>query len=250
MSITRSSGAETKLAGPVSAPALPWAAPGARRLILTFDDGPDEYWTRCVLEVCRQARVQATFFVLGEKVDALPQLARAVVEQGHDVQLHAHRHVRHSELSEAEIEHDTVAALAALERVGVRPSFWRTPWGVCTPASERVAARHGLALVHWSIDTHDWRGDSAATMLSRARRRDGGVVLMHDALGPGSLRLGAQNTVELLPKLIAEARSAGVSVGALAGERVVSPVAGDVLAGASHPHPHPPVASASAGRAA
>lgn len=209
------------------APPPLWAAAGgSRSLVLTFDDGPDQYWTRCVLDLLGQARVHSTFFVLGERVLEMPGLVRTLIEAGHDVQLHAHRHIRHSDLSEAEIEHDTLCALDALASVGVHPTRWRTPWGIRTPASERVAARHGLALVHWSIDTHDWRGDSAAAMLSRARAQlhGGAVVLMHDALGPGALRLGAQNTVELLPALIAAGRSAGLNVGALTDEHELSPV--------------------------
>jgi peptidoglycan-N-acetylglucosamine deacetylase len=190
-------------------------------LSLTFDDGPHEYWTRCVLSALRQCRASATFFMLGERVRAAPEVARAVREAGSDVQLHGHRHVRHSELDEAQIEQDTRAAFEAFELIGVRPTYWRTPWGIRTPDTERVAERHGLTLVDWTIDTHDWRGDSVDAMLARARAHlpEGGVVLMHDGLGPGSQRLGAQNTVELLAPLIAAARAAGIRVGGLPSSR-------------------------------
>jgi peptidoglycan/xylan/chitin deacetylase (PgdA/CDA1 family) len=128
-------------------------------------------------------------------------------------------------LSEAEIEADTLSALDAFAQFGVHPTSWRTPWGIRTEASERVAARHGLGLVGWTIDTHDWRGDSVAAMLAgaRARLEHGGIVLMHDGLGPGALRIGVQNTVELLLPLIAAARAAGLSVGALSPERATMP---------------------------
>jgi peptidoglycan/xylan/chitin deacetylase (PgdA/CDA1 family) len=176
---------------------------------LTFDDGPDERWTLRVLEELALRGVVATFFVLGERVEAIPAVVRAVIDAGHEVQLHGHRHLRHSELTEEEIELDTRAALDALAHVGVRPTRWRTPWGIATPASERVAARHRLTLVHWTIDTHDWRGDPALAMLARARRAlvPGAVVLMHDGLGPGAMRSGCENTVELLAPLIAAARA-------------------------------------------
>lgn len=176
---------------------------------LTFDDGPDERWTRRVLEELELCRVRATFFVLGERVEATPGVVRTTVDAGHEVQLHGHRHLRHSRLTEEEIELDTRAALDALAHVGVRPTRWRTPWGIATSASERVAARHGLTLVHWTIDTHDWRGDPALAMLARARGQlaPGAVVLMHDGLGPGAMRSGCENTVELLAPLIAAARA-------------------------------------------
>jgi len=192
-------------------------------LALTFDDGPNDYWTSCVLSVLEQAGVSGTFFMIGDRLREAPAAVQAVLDAGSEVQLHCHEHVRHSELTEAQIEADTLCALEAFAQHGVRPSLWRTPWGVRTAASERVAARHELSLVDWTIDTHDWRGDSSATMLARARGQlewGGGTVLMHDGLGPGALRLGVQNTVELLLPLIAAARSAGLSVGALSAASV------------------------------
>jgi peptidoglycan/xylan/chitin deacetylase (PgdA/CDA1 family) len=189
-----------------------------RSLALTFDDGPNDYWTPYILGVLAQAGVGGTFFMIGERLRSARAAALAVLEAGGEVQLHCHRHLRHSECSEAEIEADTLSALEAFAEIGVRPTLWRTPWGVRTEASERVAARHGLRLVGWTIDTHDWRGDSVATMLAgaRARLEHGGIVLMHDGLGPGALRIGAQNTAELLLPLIAAAQAAGLGVGALA----------------------------------
>jgi peptidoglycan-N-acetylglucosamine deacetylase len=192
-----------------------------RSLALTFDDGPNEYWTPYVLGVLAQAGVSGTFFMIGDGLRAArTTAAQAVLDAGCDLQLHCDRHVRHSELSEAQIEADTLSALEAFAELGVRPTLWRTPWGVCTEATKRVAARHGLSLVGWTIDTHDWRGDSVASMLAvaRAHFEDGGIVLMHDGLGPGSQRIGAQNTVELLLPLIAAARAEGLSVGPLSQE--------------------------------
>jgi peptidoglycan/xylan/chitin deacetylase (PgdA/CDA1 family) len=181
-------------------------------LSLTFDDGPDPTWTPLILEQLQRCHVVATFFMVGERVLGEPAIARKVLAAGHDVQLHCHRHVRHTELTEAELQHDSELALEALESVGVQPRLWRAPWGVCTEASHRVAERLGLRLVRWSIDTHDWRGDEPQAMLDHARSQlaNGGVVLMHDALGPGARRDGCQNTLALLPTLTAAARAHGL----------------------------------------
>jgi peptidoglycan/xylan/chitin deacetylase (PgdA/CDA1 family) len=177
-------------------------------LSLTFDDGPDPTWTPRVLAQLERCGITATFFMIGERVLAHPHTARGVLDAGHDVQLHCHRHVRHTELNERRLALDTELALAALESIGVQPTTWRAPWGVCTDTSIRVAERFELALVHWSIDTHDWRGDSSQGMLAHARPLlgRGGLVLMHDALGPGATRAGCENTIALIPGLVAAAR--------------------------------------------
>jgi peptidoglycan/xylan/chitin deacetylase (PgdA/CDA1 family) len=188
--------------------------PSPGSLTLTFDDGPDERWTHEVLDALARCGARATFFMLGERVQDAPATARAVVDAGHDVQLHGHRHVRHSQLSEREIALDTALAIEALADVGVPPTHWRTPWGVRTAATQAVAARRGLTLVDWTLDTHDWRGDLASAMFARARSQltPGTVVLMHDALGPGALRGGCQSTVELIEPLVIAARAAGLRV--------------------------------------
>jgi peptidoglycan-N-acetylglucosamine deacetylase len=197
--------------------AINGARPVSNTLSLTFDDGPDADSTPAVLEALARLDLDATFFMLGERIESAPELARAVSESRHELQLHAHRHLRHSELDERAIEDDTLEALATFAEIGVRPTRWRTPWGVTTAATERVAARHGLSLVGWTIDTHDWRGDAAATMLERAEAQlaPGAVVLMHDALGPGTRRSDVQNTLELLAPLVAAAHSRGLVIGAL-----------------------------------
>jgi peptidoglycan/xylan/chitin deacetylase (PgdA/CDA1 family) len=187
-------------------------------LSLTFDDGPDAHWTRRVLEALDRADARATFFMIGERVRADPETALAVLEAGHELQLHCERHLRHSELSEPEIERDAAAGLQSLAEVGVRPLLWRTPWGVRTQASESVARAHRLRLVDWTIDTHDWRGDTVSRMFDAARPQlaSGGIVLMHDALGPGALRDGCANTVELVGGLVAAARARGLRVAPVA----------------------------------
>ncbi len=198
-----------------------------RTLSLTFDDGPDPTWTPQILRQLQRSRTAGTFFMVGELVLSQPGVARSVLAAGNDIQLHCHHHIRHTELTEAELQHDSESALTALESVAVRPRLWRTPWGIHTDATHRVARRLGLQLVRWSIDTHDWRGDPSQAMLDRARSQlaDGGAVLMHDALGPGARRVDCQNTVALLPALTAAARANGLLLAPMDLRAAVSGVA-------------------------
>jgi peptidoglycan/xylan/chitin deacetylase (PgdA/CDA1 family) len=179
---------------------------------MTFDDGPDALWTAQVLAELRRCDARATFFVLGERARERPELLADAVEGGHEVALHGHRHVPHTDLCEREIEADTDAALEVLAGAGVRPRRWRTPHGICTPATVSVAARRDLELVHWTVDTHDWRGYSPWQMLSVAARQlhREAVVLMHDGLGPGAPRTGCESTVALIRPLCAVARGRGL----------------------------------------
>jgi peptidoglycan/xylan/chitin deacetylase (PgdA/CDA1 family) len=185
-------------------------------LLLTFDDGPDERWTPGVLEKLERLGARACFFMIAERLCSAPWVARAVAGAGHEIALHCDRHIRHTEMTEREIEADTIAALAAFAEVGLFPTRWRTPWGICTPATVRVAARHGLELVHWSVDTHDWRGDSPRDMLEAVDEgvERGAIVLMHDGLGPGAIRESCANTIALLEPLCSLAVERGLALAA------------------------------------
>ena len=82
---------------------------------------------------------------------------------------------------------------------------------VVAPSSDTVTLIRGsdIRLAPWSADTRDWQGDTAHQMLRRIEPLlgPGSIVLMHDALGPGALRTGCEETVALVEPLIACLRS-------------------------------------------
>jgi peptidoglycan/xylan/chitin deacetylase (PgdA/CDA1 family) len=171
---------------------------------LTFDDGPDPVWTPRVLDCLRRAGARSTFFVIADRARAHRRLIERMQAEGHEVELHCVRHIRHSQLDEDALREDTEVGLRGLRRLGPEIDRWRPPWGVITEATRRVAGEHRLELVRWGVDSEDWRGDPAVHMHARlARGIDAGsVVLLHDGIGPGARRTGAANTVAVIPRLI------------------------------------------------
>jgi peptidoglycan/xylan/chitin deacetylase (PgdA/CDA1 family) len=178
---------------------------------LTFDDGPDPVWTPAVLRALDAIGARATFYVVAPLAAANAAVVRAAAAAGHEIGLHCLEHVRHSARSRAEAERDADAALDLLVGLGVEPRRWRTPWGDVAPWTAEVAAARGLRIAGWTADTHDWRGDGWQAMLRglRGALRPGGVVLMHDGLGPGARRADCRETVALLQPLAAWVRGRG-----------------------------------------
>lgn len=176
---------------------------------LTFDDGPHAVCTPELLDRLARHRARATFFVIAPLAAAHPELLARMLADGHSVGLHCDTHVHHSERDRAWLEADTERALGRLAQVGVTPRLWRTPWGDTAPWTAEVAQRHGLRLVHWTVDTHDWRGDPADEMFAATRRRltPGAVVRAHDGLGPCARR---ENTAETIAYVELVARYAGL----------------------------------------
>jgi peptidoglycan-N-acetylglucosamine deacetylase len=192
-----------------------------RFVAMTFDDGPDPVWTPRILAELADAGARATFFVISPPASRHEQLIDAIGSAGHEIGLHCARHLRHTETSRSVIEADTVEALGTLAALGVSPTRWRLPWGACAEWSASIARAHGLAIVGWTADTHDWRGDSATAMLESIGPAidDRAIVLMHDGLGPGARREGCVETARLVGPLTRTIREHGcepVSLAAMA----------------------------------
>jgi peptidoglycan-N-acetylglucosamine deacetylase len=168
-------------------------------IALTFDDGPHPEWTPRVLDVLARAGARATFFPLSARALTHPDLVARIRAEGHAVGLHGWGHLRHTEHARAAVAADTDLALTAFD-APVR--WWRLPYGMAAPWSAELAAERGLEIAGWTHDTFDWRGDSVEAM--RFTPRDGEVVLLHDALGPGVRRPDCAQTVALVSELLAD----------------------------------------------
>jgi peptidoglycan-N-acetylglucosamine deacetylase len=189
---------------------------------LTFDDGPDPVWTPRVLDALAEAGARATFFVIAPLAEGRPSLLRRISDEGHEIGFHCRRHMRHDRMSAGELRADATDGLRTLRELGHPVRDWRTPWGVVTGDTTEAAAGFDLRLVGWTLDSADWRGDDAGAMLARLAPGIGAgeIVLMHDGLGPGALRDGCGQTVDLVAPLVEEVRSRGlepVPVGELPG---------------------------------
>jgi peptidoglycan/xylan/chitin deacetylase (PgdA/CDA1 family) len=175
------------------------------RVALTFDDGPDLY-TPQVLQVLGAFKVKATFYVMGRKVAAHPELVRAEVADGHLVENHSWSHPHMADLTAAEIDQQLTSTQRAIIAAGAPPpTLFRPPFGNTNGLVDIAAHRMGLRVVRWSIDTNDWRGrasnDIAASVLDQVV--PGAVVLMHDGV------TNSAATVQALPVIIRGLRARG-----------------------------------------
>lgn len=185
--------------------------PAAGTIYLTFDDGPDARWTPHILDLLAQANVLATFFVVGRRAQALPELVRRIAAQGHELGNHtwSHRHPWALLPATARREvRDGAAAIADL--TGQAPRFFRPPHGRLRRCMLDEAERGGQALVLWDRSAVDWGPRGRAPGIARRLHavQDGDIVLMHDG-GSGINRTG--ELMKVLPQFLAHARRMGES---------------------------------------
>ena len=178
---------------------------------LTFDDGPDPDGTPAVLRALRAAGARAVFFLVGEQVEAHPELARQVAEEGHVVALHGFQHVEHDDLgnaARADLEHGAAAIAAA---TGVDPSLYRPPYGRFSEGSYAAARELGLEPVYWSAWGSDWEPIPPERIAETVIRDldPGAIVLLHDSARYAT-RPSAAPTAEALPAILAARRERGL----------------------------------------
>jgi peptidoglycan/xylan/chitin deacetylase (PgdA/CDA1 family) len=187
-------------------------ADGADGVVLTFDDGPEQDATPTVLAALDAAGARATFFLVGEQVEAEPALAREISQRGHDVQLHGYGHVAHDLLTPKQARHDLERGARALrEATGVDARFYRPPYGRFSDASYEACQSLGLEAVYWSAWGTDWETISPQRIadLVIPDLSAGAVVLLHDSRRYGH-RPSARPTAEAVPLIAARVAAIGL----------------------------------------
>ncbi|MFB7915677.1 polysaccharide deacetylase family protein [Streptomyces sp. NPDC056061] len=195
-----------------------------RHIALTFDDGPDPGSTPFFLDALDRLSARATFFVLGESLLRHPELGRDMVRRGHELAVHGWTHSRPWFPAAVRDAREVSRAAAAVRTVaGVRPLWYRPPFGILTGGRWAAARRCGLRPVLWSAWGRDWDEDATPQGVLTTVRRDlrgGGTLLLHDADLSASGRWVPALT--MLPELVDDIRAAGLTVGPLADHGLVA----------------------------
>lgn len=182
-----------------------WRGPKeARGVALTFDDGPSPEHTPKILDLLDKARVKATFFVIGKKALAHPEIVKEIAARGHAVGVHGHVHDRFLSLrTPARVSDDIEHCIAAVEKItGKRPVFYRPPVGLTSPRIARALDWFDVTVVGWSVRALDGvRSAKPEKVAARVVRGldDGAIVLLHDAAERDD---HAPASVEALPRIL------------------------------------------------
>jgi peptidoglycan/xylan/chitin deacetylase (PgdA/CDA1 family) len=151
---------------------------------LTVDDGPHPATTPILLDVLRRHDARATFFLIGERATAHPDLVTAIVAEGHEVANHLWRDEPSVRLS-PDVFRQQLSALSVLLRPHGEVVFFRPGSGFFTARMLRDAARLQLRCVlgsPWLVAT-TYRGDPEAEGRRLGRRtHPGAVVVLHEGV--------------------------------------------------------------------
>ena len=154
---------------------------GSRYVALTFDDGPSGKYTRALLDGLYDRGAKATFLLCGYRIKDYPDIAQRIFEEGHEIGFHGYSHDSMKTMSRRSIAQELMNTQALLPQ-GCRPVFLRPPGGLSSDAVKQVAQARGLAILHWSVDPHDWEihSEQAIEKAVLEQVQDGDIILLHD----------------------------------------------------------------------
>lgn len=186
-----------------------WEVKTDRPLIaLTFDDGPDPAQTNEILDLLKQYEARCTFFVVGKRVEAFPDTALRIVNEGHEIANHTYNHIYFQNSTEqlihSELERTEEAILKA---TGQHSVLFRPPGGMFNEKLVLTANGMGLKPIIWSWhqDTRDWVRPGVRQITNHVLRNahNGDIVLFHDHVD------GNSQTVQALSAILPELHKRG-----------------------------------------
>jgi len=192
---------------------LPAAAAARNEISLTFDDGPDTEVTLQVLDLLDRYQVQGSFFCVGEKAAAHPEVVREIARRGHSVENHSYRHSNaFAFYGLSRLRRDVESTQAVIAGIcGQPPLYFRAPMGLRSPLLDPVLAGCGLHYVSWTRRGYDATIRDAESVLQRlaGALAAGDILLLHDS-GRSRTRDGVPVVLAVLPKLLKRMREQGL----------------------------------------
>lgn len=153
-------------------------------MALTYDDGPGKR-TGELLKTFEKQKAAATFFEMGNSIDAAPDTTRLVAASGFEIGNHSSTHPDLATLSTQTLKTEVGGNSDRLAKLtGRRPMLLRPPYGDHNDTADKVITDNNMAVINWSIDTNDWQTHSAPKTLDKISKDvsiyTGPITLMHD----------------------------------------------------------------------
>ncbi len=178
-----------------------------KELFLTFDNGYENGFTPRILDILKEKKVPATFFVTGHYVKDQPELLKRMTAEGHIIGNHSWSHPDMTQISNERIKEELDKVKQAVAEVTGQKemAFLRPPRGIFSDRTLAVSKKLGYTNVFWSIAYKDWdtkaqKGWKYAYDSVLAQLHPGAVILLHSV---------SRDNAEALCKIIDAARAQG-----------------------------------------
>lgn len=165
---------------------------------LTYDDGPNPPYTLDLLDMLDRHQVKAAFFMIGQSVEAHPDVAREALARGHEVGNHSYSHAPLILHSPSFVRRQIDATDARLRAVGVQGEIlFRSPYGAHFFAVPYVLWRQRRKNILFDVIVGDWELQDPERIAARVLKRAtaGSIIVLHDGGGERSGTIAATGLI-------------------------------------------------------
>jgi peptidoglycan/xylan/chitin deacetylase (PgdA/CDA1 family) len=155
-----------------------------KNITLTFDDGPTPGVTPQVLDILKEHKITACFFVIGQNIEGNEAILERILAEGHIIGNHSYSHTNnYGFLKSKSVKQDLIKNAALIEnQTGKKVNLIRPPFGVTNPNIAKAVRSLEYTSVGWSIRSLDVVHKNTHKTTNRVVKRliPGGIVLFHD----------------------------------------------------------------------
>ena len=172
-----------------------------KKVALTFDAAWGSDKTLSIVNILKEAGLEATFFLVGFWTEQNADKVKQIDEAGFDIGTHSNTHPKMSSLSQVQMKQELESSMSLITNITKKPvEFFRPPFGDYNDLLLSTASELGLKTIQWDVDTLDWKGLSANEILSRVKKsvQNGSIILCHN---------NSDHIVEALPLIISYLKS-------------------------------------------
>ncbi|QHW35095.1 polysaccharide deacetylase family protein [Paenibacillus rhizovicinus] len=178
-----------------------------KEVVLSFDDWGTDYTITKILDLLAAYKVKASFFLRADGVEKNPNLARAIIEGGHDVGNHTYSHPVITSITPEQLQQEIVKAHRIItEAIQQQPTMiFRPPTGVVSVSTLKVVGATGYRnIANFDVDPTDFNKSRTSAQIVQTIKDEtgnGSVVLLH--------LLDDIQTIQALPSIINTLRGEG-----------------------------------------
>jgi len=153
------------------------------KVAISFDAAWGTEHTGKILDILDEYGIKTTFFVVKFWVETNPEMAREIVNRGHEIGNHSATHPEVGNLSEERVRRELLETHQTIyETTGFKPSLFRPPFGHYTTRMLQVIEELGYYTIQWDVDSLDWKERGVEDLVRRVTERTtpGSIVLFHN----------------------------------------------------------------------
>ena len=160
-------------------PSLVWRKENSENNIwLTFDDGPTPEVTPYILQVLKQEKIKATFFLVGEQIEKFPNLVNDILSDGHLIANHSYSHKNGWLTSKEKYLKD----IEGCQEFMPQNKLFRPPYGKITTAQISLL-KEKYKIILWDVLSWDFSKKRTPKRVKQnvlKNTKNGSIIVFHN----------------------------------------------------------------------